>query len=130
MSTIKKPQWKKRVEITQFFYACLIKDSTSIEAIEQETQDYSFNQNQKKVITFFGQNFLSIKQQIKKLLKKDWSWSRLPAVLQAILLTAYCESKVLKRPKAIAIDQALVSCEHYGQQADKKFLNAILDKLL
>ncbi|MBQ6970671.1 DUF1948 domain-containing protein [bacterium] len=54
----------------------------------------------------------------------------MPVVTQAILFTAYCENKALGLAKAIAIDQALVSCNHYGQEQHKKFINAILDKLL
>ena len=130
MPISKKPQWKKRVELTQFFYVCLIKKLNTIETVEKESQDYTFNKQQKKVVNFFGQNCLTIKQQIKKILKEGWTLSRIPFVTQAILFTAYCENKALGLPKAIAIDQALVSCSHYGQEQQKKFLNAALDKML
>ncbi|MBQ4209025.1 hypothetical protein II654_01140 [bacterium] len=51
-------------------------------------------------------------------------------MLRAILCLAYCEFFCLKLPKAIVIDQALVTCDHYSRSEDKSFLNAILDKLL
>lgn len=130
MTTDKKPQWKKRVELTQFFYACLIKKLNKANLVQEEMQKFSFNKQQKKVITYFGQNYITMKQQVKKLLKEDWTLARIPVVAQAILFTAYCENKSLGLNKAIAIDQALVTCNHYSQEQYKKFINAVLDKLL
>ena len=130
MTTSKKPQWKKRVELTQFFYACLMKKLNKPDLVQREIERFSFNKQQKKVIKYFGQNCLTIKQLVKKLLKEGWTLARIPVVTQAILFTAYCENKALGLAKAIAIDQALVSCNHYGQEQHKKFINAILDKLL
>ena len=49
---------------------------------------------------------------------------------QAILIVCYCEVKVLNTPIAVAIDQALVTADKYGQLDNKKFINAILDKAL
>lgn len=130
MTATKKPQWKKRVELTQFFYACLMKKLNKLELVQKEMQRFSFNQQQKKVIEYFGQNCITIKQQVEKLLKEGWTLARIPVVAQAILFTAYCENKTLGLTKAIAIDQALVSCNHYSQEQHKKFINAVLEKLL
>ena len=46
------------------------------------------------------------------------------------MIVAYCEYKVMHRAKAIAIDQALVTADQYGQLKEKSFINAILDKIL
>ncbi|MCQ2956695.1 MAG: hypothetical protein MJ233_02355 [Mycoplasmoidaceae bacterium] len=49
---------------------------------------------------------------------------------QAILIVCYCEVKALETPTAVAIDQALVTAEKYGQLDSKKFINGILDTIL
>ncbi len=49
---------------------------------------------------------------------------------QAILIVCYCEVKALNQEIAIAIDQALITADRYGQLDNKKFINAILDKVL
>lgn len=125
----KKQQWKKRVELMQFFYACLIKDLNS-QQITASVLKYKFDVDQNKIINFFAKNIQTIKTKIKSLLKSTWTWERLGLILRAISCLAYCEFFCLKLPKAIVIDQALVTCDLYSQSGDKSFLNAILDKLL
>ena len=125
----KKQQWKKRVELMQYFYSCLIKDLNNKQIIANVLK-YKFDSEQNKVIRFFAENVQTIKTKIKSLLKVTWTWERLGLILRAISCLAYCEFFCLKLPKAIVIDQALVTCDHYSQNEDKAFLNAILDKLL
>ncbi len=129
MITDKKQQWKKRVELMQYFYSCLIKDLNGKQIIANAAK-YKFDSQQKKAIKFFAENVQTIKTKIKPLLKATWTWERLSLILRAIFCLAYCEFFCLKLPKAIVIDQALVTCDHYSQSKDKSFLNAILDKLL
>ena len=113
----------------QYFYACLIKD-LNCQQIIVSISKYKFDDQQNKIIIFFAKNIQTIKTKIKSLLKPTWTWNRLGLILRAISCLAYCEFFYLKLPKAIIIDQALVTCDHYSQSADKSFLNAILDKLL
>lgn len=113
----------------QYFYSCLIKDLDSNQVIANIFK-YKFDAEQNKVINFFATNIQTIKVKIKPLLKDTWTWERLGLILRAILCLAYCEFFCLKLPKAIVIDQALVTCDHYSRSEDKPFLNAILDKLL
>ncbi|MCQ3908122.1 MAG: hypothetical protein MJ200_00735 [Mycoplasmoidaceae bacterium] len=49
---------------------------------------------------------------------------------QAIMIMCYCEVKAINTPVAVAIDQALVTAEKYGQLDNKKFINGILDTIL
>ncbi len=113
----------------QYFYACLIKDLSGKQIIANILK-YKFDPEQSKVINFFAMNIQTIKTKIKSLLKATWTWERLGLILRAISCLAYCEFFCLKLPKAIVIDQALVTCDHYSQNEDKSFLNAILEKLL
>lgn len=113
----------------QYFYSCLIKDLNNKQIIANVLK-YKFDSEQNKVIRFFAENVQTIKTKIKSLLKVTWTWERLGLILRAISCLAYCEFFCLKLPKAIVIDQALVTCDHYAQNEDKSFLNAILDKLL
>ena len=113
----------------QYFYSCLINDHNTKQIVTNVSK-YKFDSEQKKVIKFFAENIQKIKLKIKSLLKETWTWERLSLILRAISCLAYCEFFCSKLPKAIVIDQALVTCDHYSQSGDKSFLNAILDKLL
>lgn len=125
----KKPQWKKRVELTQFFYSCLIKELNSPQ-IKQEAMNFNFSENQIKMIYYFANNLAAIKEKIVSLLKKNWTWERLNFVIKAIIYLSYCEFYELKLAKPIVIDQALITCDHYCQNDQKNFLNGLLEQLL
>ena len=124
-----KKQWQKRVDITQYIYACLIKNFNAIQ-IKKDTINYNLDANQIKIIEYYADNKNTIEQLFIDKLKQDWSWDRIAAMQKAIMIVAYCEYKVMQRAKAIAIDQALVTADQYGQLKEKSFINAILDKIL
>jgi len=124
-----KTQWQKRVDVTQYIYSCLVKGLDKDE-IKADALNYSLDAKQLKVIEYFADEFDSIKDLISKNLKENWTWDRLAIMQQAIMIVAYCEWKVLDREKAVAIDQALVTADRYGQLKEKAFINAVLDKIL
>lgn len=124
-----KTQWQKRVDVTQYFYICLMSEFDT-KQIKVDMLNYELDANQLKVIEYFADH----KDQIIKLfssnLGKNWTWDRIAPMQQAIMCEAYCEVKVLNRPVPVAIDQALVTADKYGQLDAKKFINAILDNVL
>ncbi len=127
-----KAQWQKRVDLTQYLYSSLIK---SLKGQELKTDffnadNYNFDANQLKVLEYYSDHQDEIVKLFSDNLAKDWTWQRIAPMTQAILIVCYCEVKVLSVDVAIAIDQALVTAEHYGQLDNKKFINAILDKVL
>ncbi len=60
----------------------------------------------------------------------DWEFDRLGFVEQAILLLAYAESKVIKTPKVVLIDEAVELAKEFGDEDSYKLINATLDKVL
>lgn len=124
-----KKQWQKRVDVTQYIFSELMKNSKASE-IKEEALNFEFDANQLKVIEYFANNNEAIIKLFSDNLSKNWTWDRIAVMQQAILIQCYCEVQALNRPIAIAIDQALVTADKYGQMEAKKFLNAILDKVL
>lgn len=124
-----KTQWQKRVDVTQFLYICLMSDFNP-EQIKTNMLDYELDANQLKLIEYFADNKKAIIDLFSKNLGKNWTWERIAPMQQAIMCVAYCEVKVLDRPIAVAIDQALITADKYGQLEAKKFINAILDNVL
>lgn len=127
-----KAQWQKRVDLTQYLYSSLIK---SLKGQELKTDffnadNYNFNANQLKVLEYYSDHQDEIVKLFSDNLAKNWTWQRIAPMTQAILIVCYCEVKALGIDIAIAIDQALVTAEHYGQLDNKKFINAVLDKVL
>ncbi len=92
--------------------------------------NYEFDAQQLKLLEYYCQNQNEIVKLFGSNLAKDWTWERIAPMSQAILIVAYCEVKVLNSPVAVAIDQALVTADKYGQLDTKKFINALLDKVL
>ena len=124
-----KTQWQKRVDVTQFLYICLMSDFNP-EQIKTNMLDYELDANQLKLIEYFADNKKAIIDLFSKNLGKNWTWERIAPMQQAIMCVAYCEVKALDRPIAVAIDQALITADKYGQLEAKKFINAILDNVL
>jgi len=124
-----KKQWQKRVDVTQFIFSQLIK-SSSCDDIKKESLSFDYDANQLKVIEYFANNLDSIIKEFSSNLGTNWTWDRIALMQQAIMIEAYCEVKALDRQIPIAVDQALVTADKYGQTDGKKFINAILDKIL
>lgn len=123
-----KTQWKKRVELTQYIYMCLISDFNEQEIISKSF-DYEYEANQFKIIEYFAHNKETAIKELSENLKQNWTWNRISITTQAILLQAYCEYKVNNLAKQIVIDQALITTERYIGSESKPFVNAILDKV-
>lgn len=124
-----KKQWQKRVDLTQFVFSCIMQSLNKEEILEHANQ-YDFDANQLKVIEYFASNQNDMVGLFSSNLAKNWSWERIAIMQQSILFVAYSEVKAIQQAKAIAIDQALVTAKKYGQENAKKFINAILDKVL
>lgn len=126
----KKQQWKKRVEIVEYFYSCLINKFSNQEIKTLAFEKYNFDANQLEVIEYYANNKKEVEKLISSNLSKDWTFERLPMVEKAILIQSICEFKSLKKEKSIIIDQALVTTKHYCDVESTKYINAILDKVL
>lgn len=127
-----KPQWQKRVDTTQYLYSSLVKNLKGDELKTDffNADNYNFDANQLKLLEYYSEHQDEIVKLFSSNLGQNWTWERIPVMAQAILIVCYCEVKVLDTPIAVAIDQALVTAEKYGQLDNKKFINAILDKVL
>lgn len=126
-----KTQWQRRVDTTQYIYSSLIK-SLSGDELKQDffnADHYEFDANQLKLLEYYSDNQDKIVKLFSANLGKDWTWDRIAPMTQAILIVAYCEVQAIQTPIAVAIDQALVTAEKYGQLDTKKFINGILDKI-
>lgn len=84
----------------------------------------------KGIVIFAIKNYATIVEEVDKVMK-GWTFARRGRVEQAIYLLAYSqfygEEKVDKR---VAISVALTLTETYGEDKDKKLVNAVLDKVL
>ena len=127
-----KTQWQKRVDTTQYLYSCLIKNLKGDELKQDffNADSYEFDANQLKLLEYYCDHQEEIVKLFSKNLAKNWTWERIAPMTQAILIVCYCEVKAIETPVAVAIDQALVTAQKYGQLDTKKFINGILDKVL
>lgn len=127
-----KTKWQQRVDTTQYLYSSLIKNLKGDELKQDfsNADSYQFNDDQFSVLEYYCQHQDEIVKLFSDNLGKDWTWERIAPMAQAIMIMCYCEVKAINTPIAVAIDQALVTAEKYGQLENKKFINAILDKVL
>ena len=127
-----KTKWQRRVDTTQYLYSCLIKNLHG-EELKQDfsnADSYEFNDDQIDILEYYCNHQDEIVKLFSSNLGENWTWERIPPMAQAIMIMCYCEVKAIETPIAVAIDQALVTAEKYGQLDNKKFINAILDKVL
>lgn len=125
-----KRQWKKRVELMQYIYACLISSIATDKIIEQSSKNFDFDADQLKAIEYFAAHKDEIITLIASSLAQNWTIQRIMLVEQAILITSYCEFKANLIQKEIVIDQALITTSRFSNDDSKKYINAILEKIL
>lgn len=123
-------QWEKRVKLTKFFYAYLIKFKIGIDINKEAIEDFNLDAEQLKVFEYFLNNKSRIIDLINENTNKNWDCNRLNLVDQAVLFETYSESKVLNTEKRILIDQALITIKKYSDYDNYKYINAILDRIL
>lgn len=118
--------------MTQYIYSSLIKSLRGDELKQDffNADNYEFDANQLKILEYYADNKEEIVKLFSSHLGVNWTWDRIAPMTQAILIVAYCEVKAINQDIAVAIDQALITAERYGQLDSKKFINAILDKVL
>ena len=63
-------------------------------------------------------------------MQPTWPYQRINVLTKAIILSSLSEYYAINTSLAIVIDQALKTCDHRGLVRDKKFINAILDKII
>lgn len=128
----KDTQWRKRIDIFNLIYKDLMIETNSSkkELVKNAFEQLNFSVEQMKVLEDYIANFKKYESQIIPLLNPTWPWKRINNTTKAILLLALSEFNSLHTDKPIIIDQALKTCDHRGNIKDKKFINAILDKLL
>lgn len=62
---------------------------------------------------------------------KDWKWSRIARIAQAILLMSYAHYKYVEKvDKAVVINVAIRLAKKYLETNDYKYINGVLDKVL
>lgn len=60
-----------------------------------------------------------------------WTFSRLNAVIQALLIASYTERNIIKETdKKVVINEAVTYAKDYADNLDYRFVNAVLDKVL
>lgn len=60
-----------------------------------------------------------------------WTFSRLNAVIQALLIASYTERNIIKETdKKVVINEAVSYAKEYADNLDYRFVNAVLDKVL
>lgn len=127
-----KTQWQKRVDATQYIYSSLAKNLTGqqLKVDYFNDENYNFDEGQIRLLDYYADHYQEIIDKFSANLGANWTWERIPLMTQAIIIVCYCEVKSLGTEIPVAIDQALVTAEKYGQLDNKKFINAILDKVL
>lgn len=126
-----KRMWIKRVAVFEYIYSCLI--SNEIDFSNAETnfkQKYSDDLWSLAVVSNFASNFLKDKDDIIANLQSKWTYDQLDFILKAVVHESLAEFRAHATPKAVLIDQALITIGHYGDLHLKKIAHALLDKLI
>lgn len=129
---------KKSRERTVFaLYNALINMSINAEVEPKVLLCDSFNQSYEDIDADFKAIFVKAllnKEEIEERIDEfliDWSFSRLSYVVQAILLTSYSESVLVKSaPKQVSINEAVDITKKYDTEEDSKFVNAVLERTI
>lgn len=126
-----KPQWQKRLELTIVIYQYLLMELERQKAIEIAFIDFSLDSEEISILEHLIDNINEYVKKIKPYLDPTWTWERMSFFDRAILLEALAENDIKHTPKAIIIDQALITARKYNiDDKSYKYINAILEKVL
>ncbi len=124
--------WQKRVLVLNVIYDDVITNHVSDKntVLKDIFSNEDFDSEQMKIIEHYFNHYQEVDELVIKLLKPTWTYQRINPLTKAIIQCAYHEFQTKEIAKAIVIDQALITCSRRGITRDKKFINAILDKIL
>lgn len=123
--------WVKRVAVFEYIYSCLISNEIDFNNIETNFKEkYTNDPWSLAVVANFALNFLKDKENIIANLQSKWTYDQLDFILKAAVHEALAEFRTHSTPKAVLIDQALITIGHYGDLHLKKIAHALLDKLI
>ncbi len=95
-------------------------DGFQLDSLDEELNNYIFD---------ILENTLEYKKIISSLLPELWNWTRLPKIIQAILVNAVYEIKKGITPKAIIINESIELTRQYLPSFETAFVNGLLDNI-
>ncbi len=126
---------KKRSELREI----IMKVVYQISILEEAKLDYDITELIKEQLEieneFVSSSVLGIMKQKKDIVKKanrylkDWTFSRLNKVDQAILALGIYELMYTDTPSVVAINEAIELSKKYSDEAVTKMINGVLDKI-
>lgn len=122
---------KRRRLLIRLFYRYLLLDSDN-NVIKQDLLDETqgtFDELTLKHATVITDKMPIIIKDIQTHLDHDWPWSRLPFLVQAILIVGVYEIGETETPKAVTINEMTQITKEYGLTNHYRFVNALLDKI-
>ncbi len=124
-------QWKKRLDVTNVIFDDLLSNHQNLKELSTICfEKLNFDLYQIKIIESYVDNLDNQIKLISENLKDTWTYKRINQLTLAIIHSALSEANLKQVDRKIIIDQALITCNKRGLIKDKKFINAILDKLL
>ncbi|AUM62671.1 transcription antitermination factor NusB [Spiroplasma monobiae] len=95
-------------------------DGFQLETFDEELNDY---------ILDLLENTEEYKDIISELLPETWNWTRLPKVIQSILINAIYEIRKEITPKAVVINESIELTREYLPSFETSFVNGLLDNV-
>lgn len=126
----KKTRFEQRSEFFEFIFSSLFISLESIEIKKNSFSNFNFNDEWTQCCDYFAGNSESIIEKIKSKLTASWSFERIGFSDKAVMISAICESEVLKTPKAVIIDQWIKVLKKYSDDESVKYVHAIIDKVI
>lgn len=125
-------RWKQRIQVLNIIYSDIVSNHITDKnnVIKQAFEVNNFDRDQIKVLEYYYDHYVELEQKIIKRLQPTWPYQRINVLTKAIILSSLSEYYAINTSLAIVIDQALKTCDHRGLVRDKKFINAILDKMI
>ncbi len=125
-------RWQKRIKVMNIVYSDVVSNHTLNKELllKQAFEIDNFDYEQMKVLQYYFDNQKTLEQKIIKRLKPTWPYQRINTLTKAIILSSLSEYYSLNTSLGIIIDQALKTCCHRGLVRDKKFINAMIDRII
>ncbi|MCV3754290.1 transcription antitermination protein NusB [Ureaplasma zalophigenitalium] len=123
-------QRQKRIKLFQFIYSYIMYKVDHQRALDRAVEMFSEGLDWLPAAEYYLENQKTLVTEIQPYLKDGWIWERLPYAEQALMLAILSESKTLKTPKSIIINEAVEIIKDFCDLKSYKYINSVLDAIL
>ncbi|ATZ17330.1 transcription antitermination protein NusB [Williamsoniiplasma luminosum] len=118
--------------LAHFFYRAFLLRLSNSKMRQEILDEVQISKHNEQIIDDIEEiiaNMGELKTIIFEVFTKDWTWERIPALIQALLIVGAYQITMTDEPKALIINEIVNLTKSLEPDFEFGFVNAVLDKI-